>query len=195
MTIDSQVAYTVLIGAVAIERLVELRIAGRNARRAFAEGGRETDHAHYRVMKLLHGSLLVAALLEVWLLDRPFIPWLGWPMLALVAATMALRYWVIATLGYRWNTRIIVVPSWEPATGGPYRFLRHPNYAAVIVEIAALPLVHTAWITALVYSVANAFLLKVRISAEDRALAEWSGYADAFGDRRRPLAPNSSETP
>ena len=182
---DSRLLFTLLIALVAAERVVELVIAERNARAALDAGGTESGQAHYRVMRLLHASFLVAAPLEVWSLDRAFLPWLGWPMLAIVAATMSLRYWVVATLGPRWNTRVIVVPSWEPAVGGPYRFVRHPNYVAVILELAALPLVHTAWITAVVYSVANAWLLTVRIRVEERALAAWSGYDQALGTRPR----------
>ena len=92
-------------------------------------------------------------------------------MLALVVASQALRWWCIATLGRRWNTRVIVVPGLAPVTSGPYRFLRHPNYVAVVVEGIALPLVHAAWITALVFTVLNAALLAVRIRVEDAALA------------------------
>ena len=114
-------------------------------------------------MVLLHTGLLVAAPLEVVLADRPFLPWLGWPMLAVVLAAQALRWWCIATLGVRWNTRVIVVPGLPLVTGGPYRWLRHPNYVAVVAEGIALPLVHTAWVTALVFTVLNAWLLTVRI--------------------------------
>jgi methyltransferase len=91
-------------------------------------------------------------------------------MLALVLAGQALRWWCIATLGPRWNTRVIVVPGLAPVTAGPYRWLRHPNYLAVVVEGAALPLVHTAWVAALLFTVLNAVLLSVRIRVEDQAL-------------------------
>ena len=114
-------------------------------------------------------------MLEVWLLHRPFIGWLGWPMLALAVAAQALRWWCITTLGHRWNTRVIVVPDTPLVRGGPYRFLHHPNYVAVVLEGIALPLVHTAWITAVCFTVANAWLLAVRIRVENAAL----GYADA----------------
>jgi methyltransferase len=92
-------------------------------------------------------------------------------MLALVVASQALRWWCIATLGRRWNTRVIVVPGMPPVRSGPYQFLRHPNYVAVVVEGVALPLVHAAWITAVVFTVLNAALLAVRIRVEDAALA------------------------
>ncbi len=123
-------------------------------------------------MVALHTGLLLACLAEVWLLDRPFLPWLGWPMLVLVVASQALRWWCIATLGPRWNTRVIVVPGLPLVARGPYRWLHHPNYVAVVVEGFALPLVHSAWITALVFTVLNAvLLLAFRIPCENRALA------------------------
>jgi methyltransferase len=119
----------------------------------------------------LHVGLLLACAAEVVLGGRPFLPWLGWPMLALVLLSQGLRYWCIATLGQQWNTRVIVVPGAERVSGGPYRFLPHPNYVAVVVEGVALPLVYTAWITALVFTVVNAVLLVgVRIPVEERAL-------------------------
>jgi methyltransferase len=122
-------------------------------------------------MVVLHSGLLVGALAEVWLLGRVFLPALGWPMLALALGSQALRWWCIRTLGPRWNTRVIVVPGLPLVGGGPYRWFRHPNYVAVVVEGIALPLVHTAWITAAVFTVANAFLMRVRIRTENRALA------------------------
>ena len=92
-------------------------------------------------------------------------------LVALVIASQALRWWCIGTLGRRWNTRVIVVPGLAPVTSGPYRLLRHPNYVAVVVEGVALPLVHAAWITAVVFTVLNAGLLAVRIRTENAALA------------------------
>jgi methyltransferase len=122
-------------------------------------------------MAAMHTAFLVACIAEVAVADRPFLPWLGWPMLALVAASQALRWWCVATLGHQWNTRVIVVPGLSLVSAGPYRWLRHPNYVAVVVEVAALPLVHTAWVTALVFTVVNAAILAVRIPVEERALA------------------------
>ena len=168
--LDSRVLYTLLIAAVAVERLVELVISRRHEKALRARGAVEAGAGHYPVMVAIHAALLLAAPAEVWLLDRPFLPWLGWPMLALVAATMALRYWVIATLGERWATRVLVLPGAPLVAGGPYRFLRHPNYLAVAVEVVALPLVHTAWLTALVCGVANGAILAWRIRIEDAAL-------------------------
>jgi methyltransferase len=164
--------YLALIALVALERLAELAVSKRHTRWALARGGFERGQVHYRVMVVLHVGLLVAAPVEVAVAGRPFLPWLGWPMLALAASAQALRWWCIATLGERWNTRVIVVPGLPLVTTGPYRRLHHPNYVAVVVEGAALPLVHTAWVTATVFTVANAFLLRVRIRCENSALAE-----------------------
>lgn len=165
------IAYLALVLATGVERVVELVISTRNARSAFARGGVEFGKGHFPWMVALHTGLLLACLAEVWLGDRPFLPWLGWPLLALVVLSQALRYWCIVTLGAQWNTRVIVVPGLGLVRSGPYRWLRHPNYLAVVVEGFALPLVHTAWVTALAFTVLNAvLLLGFRIPVEDQAL-------------------------
>ncbi len=162
--------FTWLIVAVALERLAELVVSKRNAAWSFARGGVESGRRHYVVMVVLHTGLLVGALVEVWLRRPAFVPALGWTMLALVLASQALRWWCITTLGRQWNTRVIVAPGLPRVTSGPYRFLSHPNYVAVVIEGFALPLVHSAWSTALVFTVCNAGLLAVRIRVENRAL-------------------------
>jgi methyltransferase len=163
--------YTVLVLATGAERIAELIVSARNAKWSFARGGVEFGRGHFPPMVALHTGLLLACLAEVWLLHRPFLPWLGWPMLVLVLASQALRWWCIATLGPRWNTRVIIVRDLPLVAAGPYRWLKHPNYVAVVVEGFALPLVHTGWITALTFTVLNAWLLAVRIRCENRALA------------------------
>lgn len=184
---DNRVLYTVLIALVAAGRLLELRVAKRNLRALVARGGVEVAPEHYRWMVLLHTLFLVSCLLEVWLLDRPFLPWLGIPMLLLAVLAAGLRFWVIRTLDGRWTTRIVVLPRVTPVTGGPYRFLRHPNYLAVITEMLALPLIHSAWLTAAVFSLLNAWLLRVRIRAEEEGLSRLSDYDAVFADRPRLL--------
>lgn len=166
----SEVLYTVLVGFVAVERLAELVVAKRNMAWSLERGGRESGFAHYPFMVVLHTGLLAGCLLEVWLGHRSFQAALGWPMLALVVGSQALRWWCICTLGRQWNTRIVVVPGMPRIAEGPYRLLSHPNYVAVVVEGLALPLVHDAWLTAIVFSGLNAALLTVRIRAEDVAL-------------------------
>ena len=162
--------YYLLILAVGVERLVELVVSKRNARWAFAHGGREFGREHYPVMVAIHAGLLLGCVGEVWLLHRPFIGWLGWPMLTIALGAQALRWWCITTLGKRWNTLVIVLPEAPLVRSGPYRFLHHPNYVAVVAEGIALPLVHTAWLTAICFTVANAALLTVRIRVENAAL-------------------------
>lgn len=163
--------FLVVVGLTALERLAELVVSTRNARWSFARGGVESGRGHFPAMVALHTGLLVACVVEVLVADRPFLPWLGWPALALVVASQALRWWCIATLGPRWNTRVIVVPGLPLVDRGPYRWLRHPNYVVVVLEGIALPLVHTAWVTALAFTVLNAvLLLRFRIPAEERAL-------------------------
>ena len=171
MPYDGRVLFTLLVLLVAGERLIELAISRRHERRLRARGARESGQGHYPAMVLLHTAWLLACPLEVWLLDRPLVPPLALAAGIALAATMALRYWVIATLGDRWCTRVLVPPGEPRITGGPYRFLRHPNYLAVAVEVFALPLVHTAWLTAAVLGGLNLAVLAVRIRAEDRALA------------------------
>lgn len=163
--------FTLLVLAVAVERLIELRVSRRHLAWSLQNGGQAYGGDHYLLMVALHVSLLVGSIVEVWLLARPFLPWLGWPMLVLVVAAQALRWWCIRALGVQWNTQVVVVPGMSRVTSGPYRKLRHPNYLAVVVEGFSLPLVHTAWITAVIFSVANALLLRVRVRVENKALA------------------------
>ncbi|MEU6428017.1 isoprenylcysteine carboxyl methyltransferase family protein [Microbispora sp. NPDC046973] len=165
--------YVLLVALVAVERLAELVVARRNARWSLGRGGVLYGRGHYPWMVALHTGLLAGCLLEVWLADRPFVPGLGWPMLGLVLAAQALRWWCVTTLGPQWNTQVIVVPGLPLVRRGPYRFgwLRHPNYVAVAVEGAALPLVHSAWLTALVFTLLNVPLMVVRLRCENAALA------------------------
>jgi methyltransferase len=177
----SLTAFTVLVALVGLERIAELVVSTRNAAWSRERGGVESGLGHFPFMVVLHTGLLVGALLEAWL-RRPDVPsLLAWSMLALVVASQALRWWCIATLGRHWNTRVIVVPGLPPVTSGPYRLVRHPNYVAVVVEGVALPLVHAAWWTAVVFTVLNAGLLAVRIRTEDAALATLPGEPEVAG--------------
>lgn len=169
---SSQVWFTLLVAAVGVERLAEMVVTKRNAAWSFARGAIEVGRGHWPWMVLLHVGLLVAAVVEVWVADRPFIPLLGWTMVMLVVLAQGLRWWCIRTLGRQWNARVIVVPGAPRVTGGPYRFFSHPNYVAVVVEGVALPLVHTAWVTALVFTVLNAVVLMARLRAENDALRQ-----------------------
>jgi methyltransferase len=168
------ILYLVFILLTGGERLAEVIVSTRNAKWAFARGGVEYGRSHFPWMVALHFGLLLGALAEVFFLHRPFLPALGYPMLAIALLCQAGRWWIITTLGHQWNTRVIVVPGLGRVTRGPYRFarLRHPNYVIVAIEGIALPLVYTAWITALSFTVLNAILLlAIRIPTENRALA------------------------
>jgi len=163
--------YVLLICLVAAERGAELVVSRRNREWSRARGGVEFGTNHYPAMVLLHTGLLAGCLGEAIGLHRPFLPVLGWPMLAVVLASQGLRWWCIATLGRQWNTRVVVIPDASRVTAGPYRLVSHPNYVAVVIEGVALPLVHTAWITACAFTVLNAVLLRIRIKVENAALA------------------------
>ena len=176
----SQLLFTALVLAVSVERLAELTLSKQHAAWAFSRGGQEFGRGHFPPMVLLHTTLLAGALAEVWMLERPFLPILGWAALAIVIASQTLRWWCIATLGRQWNTRVIVVPGLPLVSRGPYRVLRHPNYVAVALEGAALPLVHSAWATAAGFTVLNAALLARRIQVEERALATVAGNGAAL---------------
>lgn len=178
--IDTRWLYVGIVLLVVAQRLVELRLSRRHERALRRQGAVEAGAAHYPWMVALHTAFLVGAPLEVWLLERPFLPWLATVTAILLAAATALRYWTIRTLGERWTTRVICLPGGAIETGGPYRYLRHPNYAAVMAETLALPLLHSAWITALVFGVLNAILLGVRIRVEEALLATHTGYLEAF---------------
>jgi methyltransferase len=167
------ILYFVFVLLTGAERLVEMVVSTRNARWAFARGGVEYGQRHFPWMVALHFGLLAGALAEVFVLNRPFIPPLGWSMLAIALLCQAGRWWIIATLGHQWNTRVIVVPGLGRVTRGPYRWARlpHPNYLIVAIEGIALPLIYSAWITALSFTVLNAILLlAVRIPTENKAL-------------------------
>ena len=167
----SLAAFTVLVVLVGIERLAELVVSKRNAAWSFAHGGVETGFSHYPPMVVLHTGLLVGALVEAYVRE-PHVPSaLAWSMVLVVVLSQALRWWCIATLGRQWNTRVIVVPGLAPVRRGPYAVLPHPNYVAVVAEGIALPLVHACWITAVVFTVLNAVLLRARIRVENAALA------------------------
>ncbi|MEO8198406.1 MAG: isoprenylcysteine carboxylmethyltransferase family protein [Thermoanaerobaculia bacterium] len=180
--------FLLLVGAVAVERCLEMALSWRNARQAFAQGAVEAEsRSFYLLMVVAHVLFLAAGPLEVLLLHRPFIPPVAIVATWIVVLTMALRYWAILTLGERWNTRVIVTPGVPAVASGPYRFARHPNYVAVAIEVAVLPLVHCAWITALVATVANGLLLAARIRHEELALESASDYRAALAGRARLL--------
>ncbi|HWG90506.1 MAG TPA: isoprenylcysteine carboxylmethyltransferase family protein [Candidatus Thermoplasmatota archaeon] len=178
-----------LWGLLIASRLVELRVAHRHTRALLAKGAVEHDARGYRGIVLLHTAFILALPLEYLRSPLPSILPLGATIAALlvVAGAEALRASAVLTLGERWTTRILVLPGSPPVTRGPYRYLRHPNYLAVGLTLAALPLAFGLVATALATSVVNAMLLRRRIRAEEAALASVSNYQEALGERPRLL--------
>lgn len=156
-----------VLGFVVLQRLSELVIARRNAARLLEQGGREVAAGHYPLFFVVHGGWLAA--MAAWIAAGAGV---SGPFLALYVLILAFRAWVMLALGRRWTTRILVMPGEAPVRRGPYRFLRHPNYAVVAAEIAVVPLIFGAWPIALVFTLLNLPLTLWRIRAEEAA---WSG--------------------
>lgn len=182
----SVLAYLALLAAVGLGRLLELRLSRRHQRALAARGARRAAEPGFVFMVALHTGVLVACALEVVLLRRPFSPLLGLPALAAFALANALRWWVIATLGPHWNVQVVgSLQELGVVTGGPYRFVRHPNYVAVFVELVALPLVHGAWLTAVVATALHVAVLRSRLAVEEAVLAAHGPYVQAMGGKPR----------
>jgi methyltransferase len=175
--------YLVFLALLYAERLVELVVSRRHERRLLAEGGREFGRRHFGVMAAFHVVFPAVAALEVWLTPRAFPGAIGIAALALALAAQGLRWWSVVSLQGAWTVKIVVSPRRAPVTRGPYRWLRHPNYVAVALEVLAVPLIHGAWVTAVVATAINAALLRVRIRREEEALGP--SYADAFAAKPR----------
>jgi methyltransferase len=165
------VIYYALLVVITLERLAELVVSQRHATELLRRGGVEYGQRHFPVMVVLHLALLIGCWVEPIVCHRDFVPALGYSMIALVVAANVLRWWCISTLGTRWSARVIVLPGLPLVDTGPYRWFSHPNYVAVVIEGAALPLAGSAWITAVTFTVLNAALLTVRLRCETRALA------------------------
>jgi methyltransferase len=177
--------FLVLVGAVGACRLVELALSRRHQRALRARGAAPVPEPVYAAMVALHTGILVGAVVEVLALGRPFVAAVGIPALALVALANALRFWVIATLGPHWNVRVVPSMPLGVITAGPYRFVRHPNYVAVFVELAALPLVHGAVLTAVAGTALHVLVLRRRIRLEEAVLMADDGYRRAFAAKPR----------
>lgn len=160
-----------IILAVAGLRVAELALSRRNQIRLLARGGREFGAGHYPLLVVLHAAWLAAMFFTL-----PAAAPVHWPLIGIFLLLQGLRLWTIASLGERWTTRIITLPGAPLVRRGPYRWIRHPNYAVVVGEIAVLPLAFGSWGLALFFSVANAALLGWRIRIENRAL---TGRRDA----------------
>ena len=181
----SQIAFLLLLAAVAVLRLLELRISRRHQQQLVARGAAKVVEPRFRWMVLLHAAVLIGAALEAVLLKRPFFPVLAGVMSAVFIAANAVRWWVIRTLGDHWNVQVMDSTRLGVVTSGPFRFVRHPNYAAVFAEMFSLPLIHTAWITAVAGSLAHAAVLSQRLSTEERVLFANPEYRTAMSGKPR----------
>jgi methyltransferase len=178
-------AYIALLVVVGIGRLAELGISRRNQRQLERQGVRKIPEAHFRWMVFLHGSVLVCAGAEVLFLHRPFIPALAIAMFALFVLANLLRWWVIRTLAGHWNVEVMESSRVGVVSSGPYRWVRHPNYVAVVIEIFSLPMIHTAWITAIIGTLGDLEILRRRIKVEDGFLMSNPDYRVAMGEKPR----------
>ena len=178
-------AYVALLVLVGLERLFELRISRRNQQKLEKQGVRKIAEPHFRWMVLTHGGVLACAAAEVVLLHRPLIPLLAMSMAALFIFANALRWWVIRTLAGHWNVEVMASSRVGVVTSGPYRWVRHPNYVAVVMEILSLPMIHTAWITAVAGTLGDLEILRRRIKVEDGFLMSNPAYRLAMGGKPR----------
>jgi methyltransferase len=164
---------------------VELGISRRNQRKLAAQGAQKAADPRFPAMVVLHAAILAGAAAEVVFLDRPYYPALGASMGAIFLAANALRWWVIHTLGTHWNVQVMDSARLGVVSSGPYRWVRHPNYSAVFAEMLALPLMHAAWITALLGGAAHAWVLRGRVAAEEKVLLAEPAYRAAMGAKPR----------
>ncbi|MGA2095848.1 MAG: isoprenylcysteine carboxylmethyltransferase family protein [Candidatus Acidiferrum sp.] len=181
----SVIAFLGLLVAVALLRIAELQISRRHQREMLARGASRVEEPRFRWMVLLHTAVLIGAALEVLLLHRPFIPMLAAVMFVIFLAANVLRWWVIRTLGNHWNVQVVDSTGLGVISSGPFRYVRHPNYAAVFAEMLALPLIHTAWITAIAGSLAHIAVLSMRLSTEERVLLANPEYQATMANKAR----------
>jgi methyltransferase len=173
---NSTIIFSGLVGLLILQRLWELQLSQQNIRALLENGGREFFPGHYPVMVTLHSSWILSMLVEIWWLEPDFSWNLALPALILVIIGQGLRYHAIFTLGTYWNTKIVLVPGKKVLCSGLYRYLRHPNYLGVVLEIACFPLLHYAIWTSIFFSISNALLLFHRIRCEETALTEHCAY-------------------
>ena len=175
--------FAMVLGATGLMRLIEVAVSVRRMKRR--PGAVVAEPRLFPVMALLHIGLVVAPLVEVVWLQRPFIPALGGVGLLILLGATGLRVWTLRSIGSAWNVRVVRPADTAISTRGPYRWIRHPNYLCVVLEGAALPLLHTAWISAVVLSLVNGGVLYVRIRNEEAMLMQFDAWRAAFADRAR----------
>src|SRR5712675_668025 len=164
----SVIAFLALLLAVGLLRIFELRVSRRHQQQMVASGASKVNEPHFRWIVFLHTAVLLAAV-----------------MLALFLAGNAVRLWVVRTMGKHWNVQVMNSMDLGVVTDGPFRFVRHPNYAAVFVEMFSLPLIHTAWITALLGCVGFVATISQRIALEESVLFANPAYRTAMAGKPR----------
>ncbi|MDP9338401.1 MAG: hypothetical protein M3P45_05990 [Acidobacteriota bacterium] len=179
------IGFLALLVGVGALRIVELQISRRHQVSMIARGASKVVEPQFGWMVALHTAVLIGAAVEVVFLHRPFIPLLAGTMFAIFLAANAVRWWVIRTLGEHWNVQVVDSTKLGVIVSGPFRFVRHPNYAAVFTEMLALPLIHTAWITALAGSIVHIAVLTQRLEMEERVLFADPDYRSAMGGKPR----------
>jgi methyltransferase len=172
----SQKLFLVLVALVVVQRLLELWYSKRNEKAILAAGGFDYAHEHFLWMKLIHASWLMSMVLEVWWLERVCPPLFAFLCLGLFLLGQLLRITAILTLKSRWTACIMVLPGKTTISHGIYRYIKHPNYWGVILEIAFLPLIHGAFLSSIIFSLLNLVILKVRISNEESILRRYCSY-------------------
>jgi len=179
------IAFLGLLLAVGALRIVELQISKRHQKQIVADGGSKVTDPKFLWMILLHTLVLIGAAVEVVFLHRPFIPWLAAISFVLFIVANVIRWWVIRTLGAHWNVQVMDSTKLGVITTGPFAYVRHQNYAAVFLEMFFLPLIHTAWITAIAGSLAHAIVLSQRLATEEKVLFSDPQYRAAMSSKPR----------
>lgn len=177
--------YFALLAAVGLLRLIELRISQQNQKRMLAGGAVPVREPQFKLIVAIHTGVLFGAALEVILLKRPFIPWFGAVMFVLFLVSNLIRFWVVRALGTLWSVQVMDSTRLGVVTTGPFRFVRHPNYTGVVLEVISLPLIHTAWITAILAVLGYVVALSMRIPAEEGVLMTNPDYRAAMANKPR----------
>jgi methyltransferase len=181
----SAVRYMLFLAAVGLGRLIELGISRRHQRALAARGVKKIAEPYFRMMVLVHAGVLAGSGLEVWLLRRPIRRALALPAGLILVAANVLRWWVIRTLAEHWNIQVMDSVALGVVTDGPFHWIRHPNYVAVFLELTAIPLLHSAWLTALLGGLAHIGVLSRRIAVEEAVLLANPTYRAAMGPKPR----------
>ncbi|MBD7964654.1 isoprenylcysteine carboxyl methyltransferase family protein [Fictibacillus norfolkensis] len=167
-----------------IQRLAEVRIAKSNEKKLLSKGAVEAGSDHYKWMVSMHVAFFVVFFLEVYVFNAQPPSWWIVPFTLFLMAQV-IRVWAISSLGEFWNTKIILLPGANVVARGPYRFMRHPNYTVVSLELLVMPLIFGAYFTAILFTILNIFMLRVRIPAEEKALMELTDYEKSHGQKQR----------